>query len=581
MGLEKDLSPERPGGVMSEFAAWRARALNALLTTASVLGAPVAAWTVYLATIDPRQWTAALVFVGLYLFVLALTVFRGLDLRIRAWGFLLVGYIAGVVAFARGGLAGDGRIFLLVLPALALILIGVRSSVLMAALSLLTFALFALLARQGWVASWLVRTDNPLNLEPWLYGGGVFAMLLTLLLLMLWRFYRFQLSTLESAREAAEDLREAHTMLQRRATDLEQANRALQEHARGLEIAAEVARQITAIREEGLLIDRFINLIADRFVLYHVGLFRVDRAGDRAVLQMASSQGGKRLVERGYYVSLDSDDPVAQALREWKPLVRSVSEPIHELRWTRWRVVLPLRGRGTVLGALDVHIADERPPSEEQVRILQMLSDQFAVGLENAQLLEQTQRSLEELSRVYQAMTVEAWQTFVEEGTGVRSFWMEDSSIPEEVWRPLFEEARLRGEPVGARIGTAGEGRYALAVPVKLRDVPIGVIGFHRPVQAGEWQPREIALAEGIAERMALALENVRLLEETRRRAARERIVSEITASMARFADVEGVLRAAVRELGRLPNVVEAAVHLVPQQALTEMEAEAGQQEGA
>jgi len=564
------LEMERTTSGDPELRAWRVQVLNVLLTVTSIVGAPVTAWTVYVATMDPRQWTAALIFLGIYLFLLALAIFRRLDPRLRAWGFLLVGYLAGVIAFARGGLAGDGRVFLLVLPAVALILVGVRSGAVMALLSVLAFVVFTVLAQQGWMEGWLVHLDNPLTLEPWVYGGAVFAMLLGLLLLLLWRFHRFQMGTLRTARRTAAELAQAQTLLQERADRLEEANRLLQERTHALETAAEVARQIAALREEGELVERFVNLLCERFVLYHVGLFRLDRRREYAVLQIASSEGGKRLVERGYRVPLDTENPVAEAVRSGRRVFLPSSAPVPELRWTRWQIVFPLQARGEVLGALDIHIADEQPPSEEQIEILQTLVDQFTVGLENARLFERIRESLEELSRVYQVMTVEAWEQFVEEGPGVQRYWVEESPIPEEVWRPLFEEARLRGKPVSARVGEEGDGRYALAVPVKLRGVSIGVIGFHRPVEAGAWQPREITLAEAVAERMALALENVRLLEETRRRAARERAVSEVTARLARSLDVEGVLRAAARELGQLPQVVEAVVQLVPPEAEAE-----------
>lgn len=470
----------------------------------------------------------------------------------------------GIVAFARGGLAGDGRVFLLALPVLALILDGVGSAVATAFLDLIAFAVFTVLAYQGQMTRWLVHLDNPLTLEPWLYGGAVFAMLLIVLLLLLGRFYRFQVQTLQSARRAAAELAEVQNLLRERAKRLEEANRLLQERTRALETAAEVARQIAALRGEQELVERFLDLMAKRFALYHVGLFRLDSRREHLVLQAASSAGGKRLVEQGYQVSLDSEDPAARAVREGEALFLSVSEPLSELRWTRWRLVLPLRARGELFGVLDIHIADEQPLPEDHIRTFQALADQFAVGLDNARLLEQMQRNLEELGQVYQVMTVQAWEQFVEGGPGIQRYWVEESPIPEEVWQPLFDEARQRGEPVGRRV-VAGEGeRYALAVPVKLRGVPIGVIGFHRPVEAGEWGEREIALAEAVAERMALALENVRLLEETQRRAARERLVSEVTARLVGHPSVDGVLQTAARELGQLPRVVEAVVQLVP-----------------
>ena len=215
----------------------------------------------------------------------------------------------------------------------------------------------------------------------------------------------------------------------------------------------------------------------------------------------------------------------------------------------------------------EVHLTDEQPPSDEWVWVLQTLAGQLAIGIQNARLFAQTQQSLGELSRLYQMMTVEAWEDFLEAEPSLRFRRLSEGAAFDEEWKPLLEQARRRGRPATARFGEEENGIYALAVPVKLRGVPIGVVGFHRPAQAGAWRPDEIAVAEAVAERMALAMENVRLLEEARRRAARERAVSEVSARLSRHLDVEGVLQAAARELGRLPQVVEAAVQLIPPEA--------------
>jgi len=81
--------------------------------------------------------------------------------------------------------------------------------------------------------------------------------------------------------------------------------------------------------------------------------------------------------------------------------------------------------------------------------------------------------------------------------------------------------------------------------------VAIGVLGFHREQAAGRWRPEEIAAAETVAERLALAVENARLLEEAQRRAARERLIAEISTRLRASLDPDTVLKTTVQELGR------------------------------
>ena len=57
-------------------------------------------------------------------------------------------------------------------------------------------------------------------------------------------------------------------------------------------------------------------------------------------------------------------------------------------------------------------------------------------------------------------------------------------------------------------------------------------------------------LAQEVGDQIGLALESARLLEEAQRRAARDRLLAEITARVRASMDPEAILRAAVQELG-------------------------------
>jgi PAS domain S-box-containing protein len=176
----------------SDLYAWRTRALNVMMTVVAFAGLPVVMLTIVLATRDPEQWQAALIFVALYAFLVTLVIFRRVNFYLRAWILLLTGYVAGTYAFARGGLAGDGRIFLLALPMLALIIAGSRSGLVAAALSLLIFVALGATAHIGWMGErWLVTPENPLELTSWLAGGAAFFMLLMGLMVMQWQLNRF------------------------------------------------------------------------------------------------------------------------------------------------------------------------------------------------------------------------------------------------------------------------------------------------------------------------------------------------------------------------------------------------------
>ena len=208
---EKDTAPNNALGITTRLRVWRVKVLNTMLVVTSVAAGPMILIVIREALHHPEQRSAALTFVAIYLFIVGLTVFRRLDFRLRAWGMLMLIYAAGALAFARGGLAGDGRIYLLALPMLTLILISWRASLVMAVLSLLTFVAFAVTAHLGWMAEWLVRQDNTLLLADWQAGGVAFLLTLAVLVAVQYRFSQFQETIATENRclyEESEKLRE-------------------------------------------------------------------------------------------------------------------------------------------------------------------------------------------------------------------------------------------------------------------------------------------------------------------------------------------------------------------------------------
>jgi len=202
------------GEAMAELQAWREWALRLILIATLGTGLFPLLLTLRDALYIPHQRPAALSFLVVYLFiVLLLLAFRHLDYRLRAWGLLLAGYATGVLAMARGGLAGSGRMYLLALPPVAIALVGVRSGIAAALLSLLTHGGFTIAAGRGWPHSWLVHPEGLLTLYVWLYEGVTFVMLLTVVTLLLGLTMWGQAKALAKAERAVAELAAAHRRL--------------------------------------------------------------------------------------------------------------------------------------------------------------------------------------------------------------------------------------------------------------------------------------------------------------------------------------------------------------------------------
>ena len=186
---------------------WRRRTLNVILTIAAAAMSVAVIVLLIDAISKPEQLTAVLIFLACDLFLVGLAVFRRIDVRWRGLGFILIGYGAGILALSRGGLAGAGREYLLMLPVIAIILIGVRAGLLLAGLSVVIMAVFAWLARLGMIqnwqdSGWMIYTQNPLNLEAWVVEQTYTVLILGVALALLVLFHLYLMKTLEAERKA-------------------------------------------------------------------------------------------------------------------------------------------------------------------------------------------------------------------------------------------------------------------------------------------------------------------------------------------------------------------------------------------
>jgi GAF domain-containing protein len=105
------------------------------------------------------------------------------------------------------------------------------------------------------------------------------------------------------------------------------------------------------------------------------------------------------------------------------------------------------------------------------------------------------------------------------------------------------------------------DGRHLLLAPVRVRERTLGLLTFEA---ARPWTDEEQRLAGTVVNQLGLALENARLLEDTRRSALQERARSEIVSRVRSSVHMDAILRSAAQELGRALKVERARIQLLP-----------------
>ncbi len=341
----------------------------------------------------------------------------------------------------------------------------------------------------------------------------------------------------------------------------------VEERTRSLQAAAEVARATTSVLDPDELMRQVVDLVRERFDLYYVGLFLVDEERRYAVLRAGTGEAGRRMLEQGHRLEVGGNSMIGQciALAEARVAMDVSEEDKHFdnplLPETHSELALPLRSRGRVIGAMTVQSTALAAFDEATIAVLQTMADLVAVAIDNARLFVASQETLREMESIQRRYLGQAWAEYAQESdiSGYRNVSGEvvplAGEVLPEVKQVLAEQRALTLSPEDGAEETASE----LVVPVKLRDLVIGAVGFKRE---RHWSAEDVVLAESLAEQLALAADNLRLLDETQRNAARERLTREITARMRETLDVDYVLRTAVRGIREALGLLEAEAWL-------------------
>jgi signal transduction histidine kinase/CheY-like chemotaxis protein len=221
-GRRGDMDAMKSNETESVLRDWRNKILNGFLAIAAVAFLPALVLVILDSFSTPGHLHQLTLYAVLELLLVVLALWRRLDPRIRAWGILLVGYLAAVLALAFGGLGGSGRDYLVVLPIAALVLAGLPSGIVMAVLGALTLAAFAVLADRGMLAGWLVDRASSTQLSVWLTESTYTLILLAVAMVLLALYHRFQLQLIGRERRARAELARSQALLEQQNTTLEQ-----------------------------------------------------------------------------------------------------------------------------------------------------------------------------------------------------------------------------------------------------------------------------------------------------------------------------------------------------------------------
>lgn len=309
------------------------------------------------------------------------------------------------------------------------------------------------------------------------------------------------------------------------------------ERTKQLAATNEVGRVAASSLDPEQLLARVIPLIPEQFGYYFAAIYLLDPSGKWAELKEATGEAGRVLKQNHHRLEISGKNMVGTAIRDLAPRIAQVASEEKQrfenplLPYTRSEIALPLMVGDRVLGALDVQSTREADFGPQVIETMQNMAGQVAIALENARLFQEAQQIIKEMRAVQQQYLLQGWQGLSEEN-----------------------------EKLEYRIGDEeDENSSKLEVPISLRDQILGQIMLESQV---EWTPDQQSLVDAVATQAAIALENARLVSESRHIALRERMATEINSKIWSSATIDGVLQTVVKELGRRLDASSATIEL-------------------
>ncbi|HUI90475.1 MAG TPA: GAF domain-containing protein [Anaerolineales bacterium] len=342
-----------------------------------------------------------------------------------------------------------------------------------------------------------------------------------------------------------------------RTSELASANQEVSHRAAQLEAIAKVTRSIASIQDLQTILPEIAQTISEEFGFYHIGIFMLDEAKQFAVLQAANSQGGQAMLQHGHRLKVGEQGIVGFVAANAIPRIAldtgvdAVFFNNPDLPTTRSEMALPLILNEQTIGVLDVQSEEPSAFTQEDIEVLATLAEQVSIAIQNARLFDETNRSLREARGLYEQFIQSALsETAEEKKVGYQLKGTSLASLSTPMVSPEIEMVLAKGDTIVKPVDTERNAAI-LTIPIKLRGNVIGVLDI-RSQDKADWGQDDIDIAQAVAERVALAVENATLLEDSQRRASKERIIGEVTTKISQSINLRNVLQTAVEELGHV-----------------------------
>ena len=331
----------------------------------------------------------------------------------------------------------------------------------------------------------------------------------------------------------------------------------VEERTRALALAARIGRQITRIHDLDTLLTNAVDIIRERFGLYHVQIYLLNPLAQELVLRAATGDAGAQLLRQHHRLSVGpgsingtaaaNQQPIVVPLARRSPLF--LSNPL--LPETQSEMAIPMVVEDVVVGILDLQSNVPEALNTENLPVFTILAAQLATAVHNARLFAEITETREQLARQAEMLTRSGWERFLEQDGR--------------------EQPPAGGATVDQGIAAGTHARTPAAdhvqQPIAVRGTTIGYLELAAP---GLASPKAHDLTAAVATQLGAHLENLRLtqqaeaaLDEARRREEELALVNQVVTTLAATSDLASSLQLIVDQLANATGISQVGIAIL------------------
>lgn len=388
------------------------------------------------------------------------------------------------------------------------------------------------------------------------------------------------------------------------------------DRTKALATSSEVSRRLSTITEQQLLVTEVVNQVKDAFNYYHAHIYLYNETKDELVMAGGTGEAGQIMLAQQHTIP-GGRGLVGRTADTNKPnLVSDTSKnpdwlPNPLLPETRSEVAVPISAGDEVLGVLDVQHNVTDGLKEEDAELLQSISNQVAIALQNIRSAESVAKRATELQTVATISTAAATISDIQEMLETvvhltqREFGLyhahvflynEQTNVLKIAacgWKQGDEHEGTHGTSVipmnqeQSLVARAARTRKAvivndvhnepgwlpnpllpdtaaeLAVPLLLGGRVLGVLDVQAD-HLNAFTQDDANIQTTLASQVATALQNALSIRQARQKAEHESVLNAISQKIQNTTTIEAALQLAARELGHALGMKPTVVAINP-----------------